>query len=144
MLLSLEAAVRDLELGLVEGLGLVEAVTVGSSQLVRVLVLLSLPGRSVPKLAIAFVATHHRVRPTVHLELLGVAEVGCVVPGAPVRLVVDLGVVVAVARRRHPVVLRLVILRRVEHGTSAIPATADLHGLVLLGDQFGIEPAIAK
>ena len=44
-----------------EWLGLVEAIAVARPELVRVLVLLRLPGRSVPELAIALVATLHGV-----------------------------------------------------------------------------------
>lgn len=62
-----------------------------------------------------------------HLELLSVAEVGRGVTSAPVGLIVDLGVMEAVTRGRHPVVLWLMVLRSAEHGAGAVSATAHLH-----------------
>ena len=139
MLLSLKSAVSHLQLGLVEGLGLVEVVAVRRPHLVSVLVLLRLPGRAVPELTIALVTTVHCVGASVCLELLGVAEDSGVVSRAVVRLIVDLWVVEAVTSRRHPVVLGLMVGSRVPHGTGAIPATSHLHRYVLLWNQFGIE-----
>ena len=139
LLLSLKAAVSHLQLGLVERLWLVEVVAVGRPHLVRVLVLLRPPGRAVPELTIALVATVHGVGASVCLELLGVAEDGGVVTRAVVRLIVDLGVVEAVSGCRHPVVLGLMVGSCVPHGTGAIPATSYLHRDVLLWNQFGIE-----
>lgn len=139
LLLSLKAAVSDLQLGLVERLRLVEVVTVGRPNLVSVLVLLRPPGRAVPELTIALVTTMHGVGASVCLELLGVAEDSAVVTRAVVGLVVNLGVVEAVSGCRHPVVLGLVVGSCVPHGTGAIPATSHLHCDVFLWNQFGIE-----
>lgn len=139
LLLSLQAAICDLQLRLVERLWLVEAVTVGSPELVSVLVLLRFPGGSIPQLAIALVTTLHGVRAPVHLQLLGIAEVGSVVTRAPVGLVVDLGVVEAVASGCHPVVLWLMVRCSAEHGASAIPSATDLHCFVVPWNQGSIE-----
>lgn len=57
LLLALETAIRHHELHLVEGLGLVEVVAVGCANLVRVLVLLCFPGRTIPQLPTTGVAT---------------------------------------------------------------------------------------
>jgi len=61
LLLSLQATIGNLKLRLVERLWLVEAITVRSPELVSVLILLSLPGCSIPELTIALVATLHGV-----------------------------------------------------------------------------------
>lgn len=127
LLFSLQATICDLQLGLVEGFGLVEAIAVRSPEHVRVLILLRLPRGSIPQLAIAFIAAVHSVGAPVRLELLRVTEVSRVVTRAPVGLVVDLRVVEAVTRRCHPVVLRLVVLCRVKHGAGAVPTATDLH-----------------
>ena len=73
------------------------------------------------------------------LELLRVAEVGRVVPGAPVGLVVNFWVMETVARGSHPVVFRLVVLCCFEHSTSTISTTANLHSHVLFWNQLSIE-----
>ena len=142
LLFSLQTAICDLQDRLVEWLRLIKVVAVGCSDLVRVLVLLCLPGRAVPQLAIALVPTVHRVRPSVHLQFLSSAKDSCVVSRAIVWFVVDLGVVEARSSRRHPVVLGLVVLRRVEHGARAVPAASDLHRHVLLWNQRRVEPRI--
>ena len=144
LLSSLQTTVCDLELWLVEGLGLVKAVTVRSSELIGVLVLLSLPGGTIPELAIALVATLHGVRASVHLELSSAAEVSCSVTGAPVRLVVNLWVVEASTSGGHEVVLGLMVLGSVEHGASAIPSATDFHGRIILWNQLGIESVKSK
>jgi len=139
LLLSLQATIGNLKLRLVERLWLVEAITVRSPELVSVLIFLSLPGCSIPELTIALVATLHGVGAPMHLQLLGVAEVGSVVTGAPVGLVMDLGVMEAVTSGSHPVVLGLVVRCSVEHSASTIPATTDLHCFVVLWNKLSVE-----
>jgi hypothetical protein len=64
---ALEAGLAVLELVEVEGLRLVELVSVGCPDLVSVHVLLGTPGRAVPQLPVALVARHQGVG--LHLEL---------------------------------------------------------------------------
>ena len=56
LLFPSQTAIGDLQLGLVEWFWLVEVVSVGSTEHVSVLVLLSLPALTVPKLPVALIA----------------------------------------------------------------------------------------
>jgi len=103
------------------------------------LVLLSSPGRAVPELSIAFVATVHSIGASVCLKLCRVAEDGRIVTRAIVWLVVDFRIFEAIASRGHPVVLRLMIGGSIPHSTGTIPATSHLHRNVFLWNQFSVE-----
>ena len=122
-----------------EGLRLVEAVAVRGSVLISVLILLSPPGVAVPELAVALVAAGHRVGALVDLQLGAVLEGERAVARPPVRLVVDLRAQVARPSCRRKVVFGLVVGCCVEHGAGAVATAADLHGLVVLRDQLGVE-----
>ena len=69
LLLALQAAICDLQLWLVEGLGLVKAVTVGSAVLVCVQVLFSSPGGTVLQLTVTFITASVGVRSLVNSQL---------------------------------------------------------------------------
>jgi len=122
-----------------EGLGLVETVSVGGPHLVSVKVLLSLPGRTVPALTIALVATVKRVGTLVRLKLLSGFKDGRVVTGSKIWLVVLLGVEETSTHGGSGIILWLVVLGSVPHGTGAITSASDFHSLVILGNHSGIE-----
>lgn len=117
-LVFLKAAVIVAELGLVEGLGLVEALAVEGAHLVSVLVRLGGPAGAVPKLTVRGVATGElsagHVLDLVHsafVELLGclaVAPVGAVMSNE--------GALVSVAEGGRCVVNRLEIIGSANHG----------------------------
>ena len=144
LLLSLEPAIRNLELGLVEWFRLVKVIAVRGPHLVSVLVLLSFPGGAVPELAVALVAAGHRVGTLVDLQLRTVLERQRAITRPPVRLVVDLRAQVARPRRCRKVVLGLVIGCCVEHGAGAVATAAHFHALVVLRDQLGVETIKGK
>ena len=127
LLFPSQTAIGDLQLGLVERFGLVEVVAVGSPDLVRPLVLLCSPGGAVPGLTIALITTMKVVRLVLHLQLGRSLEDDTRVTAPPVRLIVLLGWVEAGTHGGRAVVLRLMVLSRVEHGAGAVAATPDLH-----------------
>ena len=139
LLFSSEASIGHLKLWLVEGLLLVEIVPVSRAVHVSVEVLLCLPGGAVPELAVALVAAGHRVGTLVDLQLRTVLERQRAVTRPPVRLVVDLRAQIAGSRSCRKVVLGLVVRCCVEHGAGAVATAANLHGLVVLRDQLGVE-----
>lgn len=139
LLFSSEASIGHLKLWLVEGLLLIEIVPVSRAVHVSVEVLLCLPGGAVPELAVALVAAGHRVGALVDLQLGAVLEGERAVARPPVRLVVDLRAQVARPSCRRKVVFGLVVGCCVEHGAGAVATAADLHGLVVLRDQLGVE-----
>lgn len=140
MLFELQTAISGLELGLVEGLRLIEVVTVRSPVLVSVQVLLCLPGGAVPELAVALVATGKRLGALVHLELGRVLKQGALLTCAPVGLVVDGGAQVARPCRRREVVLWLRVGGRVGHGTRSVTTAAHFQRGIVLRDQRRVEP----
>lgn len=122
-----------------EGLGLVETVAVRCAVHVRVQVLFSLPGSSVPTLTVTFIATRHRVRSSAHFQLGSRLEDLRVVTASPVGSIVDLWADEACTGRRGGVVLGLGVLAGVEHGATTVASASHLHSLVVLGDHRGIE-----
>lgn len=141
LLLALETAIRHHELHLVEGLGLVEVVAVGCANLVRVLVLLCFPGRTIPQLPTTGVATGLGVRLVRYLKLRAILKCLQVIAGAPDWVVMHFRVEEGVTHRCAVVVLGLEVASSFEHGTRTVPTTPGLHGEVHLRDQLGIESA---
>lgn len=139
LLLALETAIRHHELHLVEGLGLVEVVAVGCANLVRVLVLLCFPGRTIPQLPTTGVATGLGVRLVRYLKLRAILKCLQVIAGAPDWVVMHFRVEEGVTHRCAVVVLGLEVASSFEHGTRTVPTTPGLHGEVHLRDQLGIE-----
>ena len=122
-----------------EGLRLVERVSVCGAVLVSVQVLLSLPGRAIPQLTVTLVAAVHCVGPAMDLQLGGVFEGRSRLAAPPVGAVVCLGAEVAGAGGRGGVVLGLMVPGSVKHCASSVTAAPHLHGHVLLRDQLGVE-----
>ena len=140
LLFSAQATISDLKFRLVEGLRLIEVVSVCGAIHVRMEVLLSLPFGTVPQLAVTLVAASHGVRAFVDLQFGRVFEGHSAIARSPVGLVVGLGAQVASAGRRGEVVLWLMVRSSVEHGAGAVSAAAHFHRLIVLRDQFRIEP----
>ena len=122
-----------------EGLGLVETVTIGSPVLISVQVLLSGPCGAIPELAIALVAADKAVSALVHEQLGRVLEERALLARAPVGLVVDGRAQVARPRRRCEVVFRLRVGRRLWHRARAVTAAAHLKRGVVPWDQPRVE-----
>ena len=140
LLSSSHAAIAALKLLLMEGFGLVEIVAIGSPHLISPLILLSLPGSTIPALAIALVSTLQGVRSLVNLQFNSILEDSSIVSSPQVRLVMLFWVEEACSEGGRRVILRLVILSCVEHGPGTVSATSDLHCLVISWDQLKIEP----
>ena len=104
LLLALKTAISDLERRLVEGLGLVKAISVRSTELVRVLVRFGPPGVAVPQLAITFIAASERVGAFGHQKAGGVLKHTVAVPGSPVGPIVLLRAQVASTRGSSSIV----------------------------------------
>ena len=118
---------------------MVEVVSVGSTEHVSVLVLLSFPGGAVPELTVTLVAAGHGVRAPVHYQFRRVFEYLGTVTTSPVGLVVDLGVVETRTGRCLMIIFGLVVGSGVEHRASSVTATSRLHGLIVFWNQFRVE-----
>ena len=139
LLLTNKTTICNLQLRLVERLGLVERVSVCGAVLVGVKVLLSLPARAIPQLTVTLVPAVHCVGPAVDLQLGGILEGRSWLSAPPVGAVVLLGAEVAGAGGRGSIVIGLVVPGSVEHCASSVTAASHLHTLVLLRDQLCVK-----
>lgn len=139
LLFSSEAAVCDLQRGLVERLGLVKAVTVRSAIHVGVQILLSLPLSAIEELAIAFIATGHGVGSLGDLQLGWLLEDWVAVTAAEVGAIVLLWAQVARTGRCREVVFWLVVSCSVVEGAGAVASASHLHWHVFLADQLRVK-----
>ena len=122
-----------------ERLALVQGHAVSRSDLISVLILLSLPGVAVPELAVALVAAGEGVGALVDLQARRVVEHAVGLARPPVRLVVLLRAQVAGPGGGSEVILRLMVGSRVEHGAGAVAAATNLHGIIFLRDQLRVK-----
>ena len=111
---------------------MVEVVAVEGTDLISVLVLLSLPSRAVPGLPVARVATCTGVRLGSHLELGVVIKGYSCVAGAPDRVVVHLRVEEGVPHGSTVVVFRLEVPGCILHGPGTVATASHFHGHVML------------
>lgn len=135
-LFGLEAAVVVAELGLVEGLGLVEAVSVSGTDLVSVLVLLSLPLSTVPQLSVRAITGSQLVGGNVlELELGTVLKSEVRVSVSPVGLGLGVGGRKGSSSGGCEVVKRVVVGSVSHHSGSTVSTASSLEGIIVTGNQ---------
>lgn len=139
LLFKVKTAVVALESRLVEGLGLVELVAVGRPHLVSPLILLSLPGRAVPFLPVARVATLAIVGSFRLLKLRVVVEGDASATCTPVGLVMLSWGHKARTSRRNRVAGRVEVSGVVEICLGAISPASHFEGNVVFGNELGVE-----
>ena len=133
-LFSVKTSSCDLQCWLVERFVLVEAVSVGSSDLVSVLVLLSLPALTVPKLPVALIAWSKGVWARLDDQFSWVFE-GCVrVSGSVVWLIMSLRAQITGSGSGCEIIYRLHVWSSVHHGPSPITAAGSVERTVSLWD----------
>lgn len=138
-LLLAQTASGLLDLGQVEGLGLVEVVAVSRTNLVRVLVLLSSPASAVPKLTVTLVARDQIVGPRLDFKLGHLFK--CHVWGAVTEIgfVVNIWVLEACSRRGRVVVDRSHVGRSLHLSASTKSAACRVQRAVLSRDQLVVK-----
>jgi len=126
LLFSDKTTVCDLQGRLMEWFVDIEAHSVAGSVLVGVLVLLSLPALTVPKLSVAFIAGGVGVRPLGNDELCTILEGAVGVSASEVGSVVNLWALEACPGGGCEVVDRLVVGSSVHHGSRAVTARSSV------------------
>ena len=134
-----EASSCDLQLWLVERLVLVEAISVGCSDLVSVLVLLSLPALTIPELPIALIAWSKSVWARLHNQLGWVFE-GCVrVSSSVVGFIMSLWAQITGSGSSCEIISRLHVWSSVHHGPGPVAATGSMERTISLWDLRWVE-----
>lgn len=129
----------DLQFWLVERFVLVEAISVGSSDLVSVLVLLSLPALTIPELPVALITWSKGVWARLYDQFSWVFE-GCVrVSGSVVGLIMSFRAQITGSGSGCEIIPRLHVWSSVHHGPGSITATSSVERTVSLWDLRCVE-----
>ena len=129
----------DLQFWLVERFVLVEAISVGSSDLVSVLVLLSLPALTIPELPVALITWSKGVWARLYDQFSWVFE-GCVrVSGSVVGLIMSFRAQITGSGSGCEIIPRLHVWSSVHHGPGSITATGSVERTVSLWDLRCVE-----
>ena len=129
----------DLQFWLVERFVLVEAISVGSSDLVSVLVLLSLPALTIPELPVALITWSKGVWARLYDQFSWVFE-GCVrVSGSVVGLIMSFRAQITGSGSGCEIIPRLHVWSSVHHGPGSITATSSVERTVSLRDLRCVE-----
>ena len=134
-----EASSCDLQLWLVERLVLVEAISVGCSDLVSVLVLLSLPALTIPELPVALIAWGKSVWARLDNQFGWVFE-GCVrVSSSVIGFIMSLRAQITGSGSSCEIISRLHVRSSVHHGPGPVAATGSMERTISLWDLRCVE-----